>query len=121
MNFSEWGQVLGDDVLATAILDRLLHHCEAISLNGPNYQLKDHVSPKGGEPRHQSTGTHRLISLYLFRQMRTYADNWRISPGPRWSFPPIRRCMRRVWSRTDLERTGAQTAIGRASVLPWPT
>ncbi len=50
-SFGEWGQVFGDDVLATAILDRLLHHCEVISINGPSYRLKDHVSPKGGESR----------------------------------------------------------------------
>jgi DNA replication protein DnaC len=47
-SFSEWGQVFGDDVLASAILDRLLHHCDVISINGPSYRLKDHVSPKGG-------------------------------------------------------------------------
>jgi DNA replication protein DnaC len=50
-SFSEWGQVFGDDVLATAILDRLLHHCEVISINGPSYRLKDHVTPKGGEQK----------------------------------------------------------------------
>jgi DNA replication protein DnaC len=33
-SFTEWGQVLGDDVLATAILDRLLHHCDVLSING---------------------------------------------------------------------------------------
>ena len=33
-SFTEWGQVLGDDVLATAILDRLLHHCDVITTNG---------------------------------------------------------------------------------------
>jgi DNA replication protein DnaC len=32
--FSEWGQVFGDDVLASAILDRLLHHCDVISTAG---------------------------------------------------------------------------------------
>jgi DNA replication protein DnaC len=47
--FSEWGQVLGDDVLASAILDRLLHHCDVVSINGPSYRLKDHVRPQGGE------------------------------------------------------------------------
>lgn len=47
--FSEWGQVLGDDVLASAILDRLLHHCDVVSINGPSYRLKDHVRLKGGE------------------------------------------------------------------------
>lgn len=30
-SFSEWGAVLGDDVLATAILDRLLHDCDVIT------------------------------------------------------------------------------------------
>ena len=35
-SFSEWGSVFGDEVLATAILDRLLHHCDVISINGPS-------------------------------------------------------------------------------------
>jgi DNA replication protein DnaC len=39
----EWGQVFGDEVLATAILDRLLHHCEVISINGPSYRLKNRL------------------------------------------------------------------------------
>ena len=42
--FTEWGQVLGDDVLATAILDRLLHHCEVLNINGPSYRLKDRLT-----------------------------------------------------------------------------
>ena len=45
----EWGSVLGDDVLATAILDRLLHHCEVISINGPSYRLKDRLLTQAGE------------------------------------------------------------------------
>lgn len=43
-SFAEWGSVLGDDVLATAILDRLLHHCHVISINGPSYRLKDRAA-----------------------------------------------------------------------------
>ena len=39
--FSEWGQVFTDDVLATAILDRFLHHCEVITINGPSWRMKD--------------------------------------------------------------------------------
>ena len=42
--FSEWGGVFGDEVLATAILDRLLHHCEVIAINGPSYRLKDRIA-----------------------------------------------------------------------------
>lgn len=41
--FSEWGQVFGDEVLTTAILDRLLHHCDVISINGPSYRLKNRL------------------------------------------------------------------------------
>lgn len=43
-SFHEWGAVLGDDILATAILDRLLHHCHAITINGPSYRLKDRLN-----------------------------------------------------------------------------
>lgn len=39
----EWGQVSGDEVLATAILDRLLHHCEVVSINGNGYRLKNRL------------------------------------------------------------------------------
>lgn len=42
--FSEWGSVFGDEVLATAILDRLLHHCEVIAINGPSYRLKNRLA-----------------------------------------------------------------------------
>jgi DNA replication protein DnaC len=50
-SFAEWGSVLGDDVLATAILDRLLHHCHVIAINGPSYRLKDRAAlTTGGTP-----------------------------------------------------------------------
>ena len=39
------GQRVGDDVLVSAILDRLLHHCDVISTNGPSYRLKDQLKP----------------------------------------------------------------------------
>ncbi|MFI5753553.1 ATP-binding protein, partial [Streptomyces sp. NPDC051644] len=43
-SFSEWGQVFGDDVLATAIIDRLLHHCEILAINGASYRLKNRLT-----------------------------------------------------------------------------
>ncbi len=39
--FSEWGELIGDETLAAAILDRLLHHATTISITGESYQLKD--------------------------------------------------------------------------------
>ena len=41
---AEWGAVLGDDILATAILDRLLHHCEVLAINGPSYRLRNRMN-----------------------------------------------------------------------------
>jgi DNA replication protein DnaC len=38
---SEWGEVFGDSVVATAILDRLLHHSHVITIRGDSYRLKE--------------------------------------------------------------------------------
>ena len=42
--FQEWGQIFGDDVIATAILDRLLHHSHPFLINGPSWRMKDLMS-----------------------------------------------------------------------------
>jgi DNA replication protein DnaC len=39
--FAEWGEVLGDTVIATAILDRLLHHSHILSIRGESYRLRE--------------------------------------------------------------------------------
>jgi DNA replication protein DnaC len=46
--FSDWGHLLGDEVLATALLDRLLHHAEVITINGNSYRMKDRRRDMGG-------------------------------------------------------------------------
>lgn len=38
---SEWGEVFGDLVVATAILDRLLHHSHIVTIRGESYRLKE--------------------------------------------------------------------------------
>ena len=40
-SFSNWGQIFADNVLATAILDRLLHHANVVNIKGESYRLKD--------------------------------------------------------------------------------
>jgi DNA replication protein DnaC len=57
--FSEWGELIGDDTLAGAILDRLLHHATTVTISGPSYRLKekrragllDGPERKGGETK----------------------------------------------------------------------
>lgn len=40
-SFAEWGEVFGDTVIATAILDRLLHHSHIVNIRGDSYRLKE--------------------------------------------------------------------------------
>jgi len=40
-SFGAWGEVFGDRVIATAILDRLLHHAVTMNIRGNSYRLKD--------------------------------------------------------------------------------
>jgi DNA replication protein DnaC len=41
--FSNWGEMMSDDAIATATLDRLLHHAHIISLKGDSYRMKDRL------------------------------------------------------------------------------
>jgi hypothetical protein len=43
--FAEWGEVFGDNVVATAtaLLDRLLHHAVVIQIEGASYRLRQHA------------------------------------------------------------------------------
>src|SRR5271156_2651274 len=38
--FSAWGEIFGDDAVATAMLDRLVHHAEILALKGDSYRLR---------------------------------------------------------------------------------
>ena len=42
--FDEWAEFLGDATITTAILDRLIHHCEIINMTGDSYRLKHRKS-----------------------------------------------------------------------------
>jgi DNA replication protein DnaC len=39
--FSAWGEIFGDEVTAVAMIDRLVHHAEILSLKGDSYRLRD--------------------------------------------------------------------------------
>jgi len=40
-SFVDWGEIFNDQVLATAILDRLLHHATTLNIKGESYRLKE--------------------------------------------------------------------------------
>ncbi len=41
--FAEWGEIFGDPVVATALLDRLLHHAVVFQIEGSSYRLREHA------------------------------------------------------------------------------
>lgn len=54
-SFGDWQELFGDPVIATAILDRLLHHCRVVNIKGHSYRLKGHnitksiITDQGGK------------------------------------------------------------------------
>jgi len=40
-SFADWGEILGDSVIASAVLDRLLHHSTVFNIRGDSYRLKE--------------------------------------------------------------------------------
>jgi DNA replication protein DnaC len=48
---TEWVEILQDEVIATALLDRLLYHCDVIKLVGTSYRMENRSSflEKGGD------------------------------------------------------------------------
>ena len=41
--FEDWGQILGDEVMAAALIDRLLHHCHIVNIRGNSYRMRHHT------------------------------------------------------------------------------
>jgi DNA replication protein DnaC len=51
--FEQWGEILGDAMVAAALIDRLVHHATMITLKGKSYRLRErglNVSPAAQAP-----------------------------------------------------------------------
>jgi DNA replication protein DnaC len=42
-SFEEWGEIFGDEVMAAALIDRLLHHCHIVNIRGNSYRMRHHA------------------------------------------------------------------------------
>ena len=40
-SYANWGEIFGDPIIASAILDRVLHHATAVNIKGESYRLKE--------------------------------------------------------------------------------
>ena len=53
-SFDQWGEAIGDETIASAILDRLVHHSQIIAIQGESYRIRD-KRQKGVDKRTKST------------------------------------------------------------------
>jgi len=38
--FEDWGEIFGDNVMAAALIERLVHHCHLVTIRGNSYRLR---------------------------------------------------------------------------------
>jgi DNA replication protein DnaC len=41
--FESWGEIFGDEVMAAALIDRLVHHCHIVNIRGNSYRMRHHA------------------------------------------------------------------------------
>lgn len=64
-SFEEWGEIFGDDVMASALIDRLVHHCHIVNIRGNSYRMKHHAALAAAlrhEPHERAPTTNRRSS-----------------------------------------------------------
>ena len=64
-SFEEWGEVFGDEVMAAALIDRLVHHCHIVNIRGNSYRMRHHadlrsaLTPGASPPARRWTRVHQ--------------------------------------------------------------
>jgi IstB-like ATP binding protein len=77
-HFETWGEIFGDDIMAGALIDRLLHHCHIVNIRGNSYQVRHYrdLAPAAAEPTFRRPLTQsRRARQACASQSR---PNWRI-------------------------------------------
>lgn len=79
-SFIDWGEIFGDHVLATAILDRLLHHASTLNIKGDSFRLKEKrkAGLLGRAPASSASSPQELIAI-----------NPDLGPAAELDLPPI--------------------------------
>lgn len=72
--FGQWQQIFGDSIIATAILDRLLHHCRVITIEGDSYRLKEFRQRNEKENKDKDQATEEPLAWPAFEN----TGSWRL-------------------------------------------
>jgi DNA replication protein DnaC len=70
-SYGDWGEIFGELTLASAILDRLLHHSTTINIRGESYRLKERRKAgllSGGAPRAAGSDGGRAVGEEVARK-----------------------------------------------------
>ena len=91
--FEEWGSVLGDEVMAAALIDRLLHHCHIVNIRGNSYRMREHRNLMRSASEQPRQGSRAVMGLGLdsarSRSLRPTQDA-RAKPSGKASHPDRR-------------------------------
>ncbi|MGQ0767228.1 MAG: IS21-like element helper ATPase IstB, partial [Gemmatimonadota bacterium] len=55
--FDAWGEVFGDDVMAAALIDRVVHHCHIVNIRGNSYRMRHHTELRSALHPHPETSS----------------------------------------------------------------
>ena len=55
--FEAWGEILGDAMVAAALIDRLVHHATMVTLKGKSYRLRERAAARSQKPRQRAQPT----------------------------------------------------------------
>ena len=72
-SFAEWGEIFGDELMAAALIDRLVHHCHIVNIRGNSYRMRHHTElhrtlrasprlPAGSRPPTRSSNEEELTA-----------------------------------------------------------
>jgi IstB-like ATP binding protein len=114
--FAEWGDIFGDSVVATALLDRLLHHAVVLQIDGSSYRLREHADLLPEHIRSKASLQPIPIPPTLKRRGRPPKKRRRrstqrlIARPPNWGI-----LLRRFWGKSNrhLQKGPARAALGR--------
>ena len=80
--FGEWGELLGDTVIASAVLDRLLHHSHVLNIRGESFRLREKrqagAVPVATASRRFAGGGRRQLPALTKSQTRTRWVNFKL-------------------------------------------
>ena len=69
-SFEEWGEVFGDEIMAAALIDRIVHHCHILNIRGNSYRMRQHAEP-WQQPKASSEGSSTARSRRRAKEEQT--------------------------------------------------